>query len=307
MYPETLLEGGHESRDSAFLGYVETAWGQSADMTFGCHPVPKPEVAAESQYCASDEVRGQASKKRNRAGGDAMHGSYLSALAEQPRQDFLPAFMNDFEGEENVNFSFENEAGTGSTKEECFRMTQFINTLASRGTALTFDYESGNFHVLDGAQFEKEYCALRRTRGKKNQAARDRPFAQMHRAYVMVRGNKWASKGTVFRPKDENHAPRKPSDADVVSLTHHDSDTTGSPVRSVSAPFSDNTSTPHSEEAAVRAHDVIMQVKDPNGGTKIDLSLQHFLDVTGAGALYAVARGGGVPEHFGCESMQVRE
>eukprot|EP00961_Rhodomonas_salina_P163475 2201771-Rhodomonas_salina.1 len=83
--------------------------------------------------------------------------------------------------------------------------------------------------------------------------------------------------------------------------------TTSSSSRSFSAAYSDSAFPTPSGEAAVRAHDVIMQVEDPDRGRKIELSLQHFLDVTGAGELYTAARGRGVPEHFGCANMQVRE
>eukprot|EP00961_Rhodomonas_salina_P068177 915284-Rhodomonas_salina.1 len=204
------------------------------------------------------------------------------------------------EGGEAATDLLEDEAGAGRKKDWVPRISEFINILASRGTALTFEHDSGHFHVLDGTQFQKEYCALRSNRDKKNQAARDRPFAQMHRVYVIVRGDKWAATGTVFRAKDPKHAPQ----CSPPPCQDFEENGTACPPHAPHAVAS--ASLP--QRQPVQANDVIMQIRNTNG-EEMDMSLQHYLDVRGAGALYSAARGRGgaaVQQHSGSGNAQAR-
>eukprot|EP00961_Rhodomonas_salina_P079060 1063030-Rhodomonas_salina.1 len=327
MHPGVAFsEDGNDATGEVPLAFMQAAWRQSGDME--CHYPDTSFLglpAAPFPDGENDQDQGQASKKRRGFGGSVVDRSPVTSVGKLPSDPPLPpAFVHDYEGEEAAMDFLDDEAGAGSKKDGFSRMTEFINVLASRGTALTFDQESGNFHVQDGAAFQKEYCALRSTRGKKNVGARDRPFAQMYRAYVMVRGDKWASKGTIFRAKDPKHAPQCSSPLHPTGESNTDSVSPSHQSQQSQQDFGKTSScsvfSPHSPHAAsdslshrptVQAHDVIMQIRDVNG-EEIDLSLQHFLDVTGAGALYMAARGrgggagGGVPEHFGCGDMQVR-
>eukprot|EP00961_Rhodomonas_salina_P087088 1171498-Rhodomonas_salina.2 len=296
MHPGMAFsEDGHEAGDSVPLDFMQAAWRHPAEMD--CHPFEEATPATFLGLPADpfpEEGQGRALKKRKGFGGNVMDSSHLLAQLKQPSHDLPTAFACDFEGGQNVIDFLEDETGAESKKDGFSRMTEFINMVASRGNALFFDHETGNFHVLDGAQFQKEYCALRSTRGKKNQGARDRPFAQMYRAYVMVRGDKWASKGTVFRAKDPKHAPQIESRTESLSPSHEDFERKAEPPSCSGSPHSHRTfaSDTFSHTTPVQAHEVVMQIRDTNG-EQVDLSLQHFLDVTGAGALYMAALGRG--------------
>mmetsp|Transcript_27507 Transcript_27507/g.62389 ORF Transcript_27507/g.62389 Transcript_27507/m.62389 type:complete len:670 (-) Transcript_27507:2287-4296(-) len=140
----------------------------------------------------------------------------------------------------------ERRMGTGF-----LRLPDVIDKIAQEGTALQWDRQEAAYVVLDGRAFENRFNELRYTRGKKVDNARNRPFSRMPTHFTLIRGEKWAATGTMFRPKRE--------DGKVLPSQHDWIDA-----------------------STVRV--TLGSSKD-----KFQISLQEFLDITGAGDLYADA------------------
>mmetsp|Transcript_4819 Transcript_4819/g.7713 ORF Transcript_4819/g.7713 Transcript_4819/m.7713 type:complete len:661 (+) Transcript_4819:51-2033(+) len=138
------------------------------------------------------------------------------------------------------------------------RLPDVIDKLAKSAEVLQYDPSSQLYCVLDGPGFEKQFNELRYTRGKKNDATTNRPFSRMHAYFVLVRGEKWAGTGSAFKAKEVSQ---------MVS-----------PADRVSASNINITLMPSDESASFQ------------------VTLQHFLNVTGAGDLYKFARGAGAKE-----------
>lgn len=181
------------------------------------------------------------------------------------------------------------------------KITDAIETLARDGRSLTYDPQNNTYTVLDGVHFEEEFNALRATRNKKNEAAKDRPFSRMHRFYTLLQGEKWAGTGSIFTPKS-GLPPSSivPNTAPSPSTVSHSSPQTFSPVSAVPglphshvaeymSPSTDARS-PSSEPShlVVSADNVSVSIVGPSGDFE-HITLQHFLDVTGAGELYTKA------------------
>ena len=116
---------------------------------------------------------------------------------------------------------------------------------------LRYSDDEGLYIVNDGPGFERRFNELRCTRGKKVESAATRPFSRMHTHFVLIRGEKWAGTGSAFRFK------------------HTDAPSASGPV-----------------SAAM----VDIELRDGHDDRPYTVSLQHFLDVTGAGALFKEAR-----------------
>jgi len=116
----------------------------------------------------------------------------------------------------------------------------------------------GLYVVLDGPGFERRFNELRLTRGKKVESATYRPFSRMHTHFVLVRGEKWAGTGSAFKFKLEE--PPAASTAEAVS-----------------------------------AANVMIQLHSSSARESFHMTLQHFLDVTGAGDHFREAMRKGSP------------
>jgi hypothetical protein len=113
---------------------------------------------------------------------------------------------------------------------------------------LEWNEAEGLFVVKDGPGFEQRFNELRYTRGKKVESAIHRPFSRMHTHFTLVRGEKWAGTGSAFKSKNED-----------VPKTH---------------------------ECSLLASDVKVSLQPSDDDAPFTISLQHFLDVTGAGDLF---------------------
>lgn len=281
---------GMDAPDTTMLSY---------ESEFPPYPIERSSFAEPSTVENSEE-HAIVSKKRKGASGDAAElcpPAESLDLAQQNKYYNFPDFLHDYDADEipdeqnqfTLAEAKEHNAGKKDTQP---RMSELINIVASKETSLKYDYGTGCFQVIDGPQFEKDYCALRMTRIKKNQAAPDRPFAQMYRAYTMVQGEKWASTGTVFKPKRPEIAPNykgpSPTGSDAPCT---DQSSISPPSHVQSPPLEVGTSDfspeppPSYPEATISAEKVAIAIRDWDGNV-VDCSLQHFLDVTGAGELY---------------------
>ena len=131
-------------------------------------------------------------------------------------------------------------------------MPEVIATLAAEGKVLEWNKNEGVYIVIDGPGFEKRFNELRYVRGKKvdPRAATNRPFSRMHTHFVLVRGEKWAGTGSAFKVKQEETVP--------------------------------------TAKTAVTASDVTIELR--TGSEPFSITLQQFLDVTGAGELFESAK-----------------
>ena len=81
------------------------------------------------------------------------------------------------------------------------RPPEAVLTLANDGDVLFWNSQNEWFEVIDGRKFEEEFDALRCVRAKRKAGAVNRPFARMHVYFDLVKGEKWASTGSAFRPR----------------------------------------------------------------------------------------------------------
>jgi len=146
------------------------------------------------------------------------------------------------------------------------RLPDVISTLAAEGRVLKWSEDLGAFVVLDGAAFEQRYNELRFTRSRNLPlpSAQSRPFARMHSYFVLIRGEKWAGTGSAFKFKN----------ADVVHAVH------ASRAATPAAPGVPSAS-------SISASTVNIQLSTTGNPQPFTISLQHFLDVTGAGDLFS--------------------
>jgi len=128
-------------------------------------------------------------------------------------------------------------------------LTELIDKIAAEKTALRFDDETKLYEVVDGPAFEARFQELRRTRSKRTNETATRPFSRMHVHYAIVRGERWAGTGTAFRAKD-----------------------------AVVDDFLDT--------EKIQANKINVTLMPSDGLAGFQITLQHFLNVTGAGDAY---------------------
>jgi len=136
----------------------------------------------------------------------------------------------------------------------CMRLPEVVATLAAESQVLEWNEAEGAYVVIDGPGFERRFNELRYTRGKKVESATHRPFSRMHTFFVLVRGEKWAGTGSAFRFKQEEAEPVAPKMGEVSACNVN-----------------------------------IQLSSEPGDAQPFTMTLQHFLDVTGAGDLFRQA------------------
>jgi hypothetical protein len=132
----------------------------------------------------------------------------------------------------------------------CMRLPEVVAQLASEAQVLQWVESEGAYLVIDGPGFERRFNELRMVRGKKVESAAHRPFSRMHTHFVLVRGEKWAGTGSMFRYKEK---------------------------------------TPDPSKCTVSASDVSLTLRGGSDSEEFTVTLQHFLDITGAGAMFRQA------------------
>jgi hypothetical protein len=158
------------------------------------------------------------------------------------------------------------------------RVPEIVDTLAREGTVLKWNETAGWYEVLNGSQFEEKFNALRCTRGKRKEQAVDRPFARMHTYFVLVRGEKWAGTGSAFRPKING----------IPNFTERCNEPLQSDDHNCKPAPDDMTAVTPCPKPKITADDIELRLRGSTitGSSDFTCSLQHFMDVTGAGELY---------------------
>eukprot|EP00286_Rhodomonas_abbreviata_P025795 CAMPEP_0181311364 /NCGR_PEP_ID=MMETSP1101-20121128/13094_1 /TAXON_ID=46948 /ORGANISM="Rhodomonas abbreviata, Strain Caron Lab Isolate" /LENGTH=350 /DNA_ID=CAMNT_0023418083 /DNA_START=181 /DNA_END=1230 /DNA_ORIENTATION=+ len=218
------------------------------------------ETVSESD--ANNPTLPAGSSKRQRVNSGKSNSSQLAEI---------PGFLDDYTAddleEELQDGVFWEREGRSSEEPENQsdakprRVCDDINLLATRGKSITFETTTKHFTVLDGALFENEYKELKAARSAKN--AQERIFAQMYRTYVIVQGERWAATGTVFAAKSK---------------------TTPLPSAPPPAPQQQTSKSPTD---IIPGDSVSVWLDDEKSGQRVQCTLQHFLDTTGLGKLYA--------------------
>jgi hypothetical protein len=197
------------------------------------------------------------------------------------------------------------------------RLPELIAALASEGEVLRWDSPNEWYEVIDGPRFEERFNALRCRRERRKEESVYRPFARMPTYFTLMRGEKWAGTGTAFRPrmKTGDVLTQAISDVKVMqpmqqqqlkkaprSMSHspvpmpaggnvHDVDEASSHGKAMHSIGATSPALMNADKISVTLHGV---PNDASGHFRC--SLQHFLDVTGAGDLYnrSVAGGAGM-------------
>jgi len=166
-----------------------------------------------------------------------------------------------------------------------------LDAIAKAGKSLQYVESTQCYHVIDGAAFEREFCMLRITRGKKKDTNQSRPFASMSRTYQMVQGEKWAATGTIFKLKVPTPPKAHPRVQEACMQARPSSAAIDGSSHGVSSPPQYPPSCSEEWESRggageqIAASNVMVQIRD-QGGHLEHCSLQQFLEVTGAHALY---------------------
>ena len=177
------------------------------------------------------------------------------------------------------------------------RLPELIAALANEGEVLRWDPSQNWYEVIDGPRFEERYNALRCRRERRKEDAVYRPFARMHTYFTLLRGEKWAGTGSAFRPRSKS----SDKDSNGISNDKKLAQSAGqSPPRMNMAclPRADIPVEPHPNEfpqTKLDADKISVTLRGVEGGNTPGLfrcSLQHFLDVTGAGELYNLSATG---------------
>jgi hypothetical protein len=176
------------------------------------------------------------------------------------------------------------------------RLPELIAALAREGEVLRWDLNQEWYEVIDGPRFEERYNALRCRRERRKEEAVYRPFARMHTYFTLMRGEKWAGTGSAFRPRSKasDKDPQSLADPWALPTPPFPAITQTSPAPSHTAghapapaphplgPKQDGGAPPPLLEA-----DRISVTLGARGAAgRVRCTLQHFLDVTGAGELY---------------------
>eukprot|EP00961_Rhodomonas_salina_P200720 2707968-Rhodomonas_salina.1 len=132
------------------------------------------------------------------------------------------------------------------------KVTDAIDRIAAEGTVLKFDAQSQIYVVIDGPGFETRFQQLRTVRAKRNDRAQPRPFSKLHVNYILVKGEKWGKTGTAFKAKE------------AASETHACD--------------------------RVEASRVLVGLFPSDEKGQLQVTLQHFLNVIGAGDTFRHAR-----------------
>eukprot|EP00961_Rhodomonas_salina_P216501 2924337-Rhodomonas_salina.1 len=101
----------------------------------------------------------------------------------------VPAFMDDWSEETGVemdNFPMVEGGDDKNIMQYQMKIPDALDAIAKAGKSLQYVESTQCYHVIDGAAFEREFCMLRITRGKKKDTNQSRPFASMSRTYQMV-------------------------------------------------------------------------------------------------------------------------
>jgi hypothetical protein len=131
----------------------------------------------------------------------------------------------------------------------CMKLPEVVATLAAEAQVLLWVESQGAYLVQDGPGFERRFNELRTVRGKKVESAAHRPFSRMHTHFVLVKGEKWAGTGSMFKYKESTPPP---------------------PAK-----------------GAVEASNVSIKLRASSADQgEFTITLQHFLDVTGAGDVF---------------------
>ena len=131
-------------------------------------------------------------------------------LAKRSRREEQLSFVPDDGSQHGGNLSggFMSSQGLQDSinppKNGAMKIPDLIQSLAVEGQCIRWDQNSMCYEVLNGQLFEQKFNALRSVRGKRKEDAVDRPFARMHTYFVLIRGEKWAGTGSLFRPKNIN-------------------------------------------------------------------------------------------------------
>jgi hypothetical protein len=168
------------------------------------------------------------------------------------------------------------------------KLPQLIDLLARDEQVIRWDDASGVYEVMNGPLFEERFNALRCTRGKRNEEAVERPFARMHSHFVLVRGGRWAATGTTFRPLVKS--------AHSKNLPPTESGTPCSPPFGIDGNMSVSNGSSSASESDYTAStgqsltadmvNINLSSHGEDGSFNFQCTLQHFLDITGAGELY---------------------
>jgi hypothetical protein len=105
------------------------------------------------------------------------------------------------ERESPVQPIFGNSGNNASKGPSSMKIPDLVQALAMEGISLRWDQSLSCYEVLNGQLFEQKFNALRSVRGKRKELSVDRPFARMHTYFILLRGEKWAGTGSLFRPK----------------------------------------------------------------------------------------------------------
>mmetsp|Transcript_88654 Transcript_88654/g.235987 ORF Transcript_88654/g.235987 Transcript_88654/m.235987 type:complete len:459 (+) Transcript_88654:826-2202(+) len=156
--------------------------------------------------------------------------------------------------------------------------------------AIRWDDARGWYEVVDGNLFESRFNALRLRRGKRKDDATDRPFARMHIHFVLVRGDKWAGAGSCFRSKFDNYrpswwTPQGPSSQSSAMSNEQIVQCSGTET---TPPIADRPGD-RLDGAQVSADQVTIHLRSGGDGEGFRCTLQHFLDITGAGDIFSRA------------------
>ena len=183
------------------------------------------------------------------------------------------------------------DPSAGTFSKPALKLPELIELLSKDESVLKWDDSLGVYEVMNGQVFEERFNAMRCTRGKRKEEAIERPFARMHSHFVLVRGGRWAATGTTFRPlvkqqtktlKSAAQATGSPSSTDAQSPSQGISDGVAGVLSATSSVVPDI--------AALSAENVKVTLNAKSDSCfHVQCTLQHFLDVTGAGDLYQQA------------------
>eukprot|EP00961_Rhodomonas_salina_P132327 1780901-Rhodomonas_salina.1 len=185
------------------------------------------------------------------------HFVHMHTMTKQPQPSLvlhMPAKNedeSDVVGKKRGRDSPDSEDNGDKGKAGSLRLTDAIDKLAAEEVVLRFDRSTQLYVVLDGPGFEARFDEVRCTRAKRSGCSNSRPFSRMHSHYSLVRGEKWAKTGSAFRAKDAAQDPSR-----------------------------------HDQVHASKINITIFQEGDTDGS---QVTLQHFLNVTGAGDLFRQA------------------
>jgi len=158
------------------------------------------------------------------------------------------------------------------------RLNGLIDAIASKGEGLVWNDELCCFEVTDGSMFQERLVSAFFSGPLCSQIPQDALLKCMFSTYTLMRGNNWMLTGAAFRSKVDNHRPSwfmaRPLENRWQPLN-----------RPQPQPQTQLLPVNPSHQAAVTADQVQVNLHSSSGSFQV--SLQHFLDVTGAGDIFA--------------------